>query len=101
MKSKEIALSFVMSVAMTFVITSPVFAGTQQLVRPLTDLLGMIMGTVASIGTLAIVLGVLGKVFAAHLPGGAEAVVNKAILLGVISQTARLVGLMGVQGVLV
>ncbi|HEX5656745.1 MAG TPA: hypothetical protein VFX59_06100 [Polyangiales bacterium] len=97
MKRKAWGVHAVTSLAV-FLVASRSFAGTTQLAAPIQDVLGMIMGTITTIGTLALILGVVGKLWPGHLTGGVENSVNVSIKLGLIAQAPRLVGLIGVAG---
>lgn len=94
------SLVFLLALGATL-LASPALAGSAQLVAPVQDLKDMILGAVVNIATLALILGIIAKIWAAHLLSGLETVVNKAILVGLIAQVPRLVAMMGVHGALV
>jgi hypothetical protein len=99
--NKNVLWMGLLAIAAGTLCASPALAGSSQLVAPIVSMKDMILGAVVNIATLALILGLIAKIWAAHLLGGLETVVNKAILIGLIAQVPRLVGMMGVSGGLV
>jgi len=99
--NRKLLWTGLLAIAMGTLAASPALAGSSQLVAPIVSMKEMILGAVVNIATLALILGLIAKIWAAHLLSGLEATVNKAILIGLIAQVPRLVGMMGVSGALI
>lgn len=87
-------------VGMVTATAHPAYAGTTALVRPVQSVLDMILGLITVVATLALILGVLGQIFAAQLPSAAGAWVSKLTILGMAGQIPNLVSMAFAGGVL-
>lgn len=81
--------------------TQLAYAGTTTLVRPVQSVLDMILGLITVVATLALILGVLGQIFAAQLPSAAGAWVSKLTILGMAGQIPNLVSMAFAGGALI
>lgn len=81
--------------------TSIALAGTTTLLRPIQSVLDMILGLMTVVATLALILGVLGQIFAAQLPSSASTWVSKLTILGMAGQIPNLVSMAYAGGVLI
>lgn len=88
-------------VAGVTVTTQLAHAGTTTLVRPVQSVLDMILGLITVVATLALILGVLGQIFAAQLPSAAGAWVSKLTILGMAGQIPNLVSMAFAGGALI
>ena len=94
-------LAAAVSVGMVTATAHPAYAGTTTLVRPVQSVLDMILGLITVVATLALILGVLGQIFAAQLPSAAGAWVSKLTILGMAGQIPNLVSMAFAGGVLI
>ena len=97
---RDVAVTIAGAMAMTMN-ASIAMAGTTTLVRPVQSVLDMILGLITVVATLALILGVLGQVFAAQLPSAAGAWVSKLTILGMAGQIPNLVSMAYTGGALV
>lgn len=100
LKTRRTVVSAICVAGVT-VATQHAYAGTTTLVRPVQSVLDMILGLITVVATLALILGVLGQIFAAQLPSAAGAWVSKLTILGMAGQIPNLVSMAFAGGVLI